>query len=338
MWPAGILRCRFCPKNRQLRRIKSIQVSAQDSFLHLIRGFQKHPKVSTYLLKEHRDVQKRHLCIFEKLATLRPAAQPSVVPLQVDEGWWIGECHGRFGLFPANYVEVKEGGRRWHRHAATLTGWTWPPRAAAGHVTPGHVKLPLSLSLSLCVRVCVRLDCPLTVADWGCVLWGGSDTCLPAYSTNACVLWCISLCSGRVVNFTKPWGEFPSHENFSLVKNCLEKVHPRLRRLEGSRPLAYPWIKVCHLTHAPSAVCLNRSSESILVVSLCVQTPEGSLFYIKLLVVTVGDVKFLIIYHIPSTCHLRCSSKKNILPFAILFFLTESMSAIFLHHNIKRMK
>merc|ERR1712083_377358 len=24
----------------------------------------------------------------------------------VDEGWWIGECHGRFGLFPANYVEL----------------------------------------------------------------------------------------------------------------------------------------------------------------------------------------------------------------------------------------
>jgi len=24
----------------------------------------------------------------------------------VDEGWWIGECHGKFGLFPANYVEV----------------------------------------------------------------------------------------------------------------------------------------------------------------------------------------------------------------------------------------
>merc|ERR1712025_180885 len=26
----------------------------------------------------------------------------------VDEGWWIGECHGRFGLFPANYVEVQQ--------------------------------------------------------------------------------------------------------------------------------------------------------------------------------------------------------------------------------------
>merc|ERR1712156_1202000 len=24
----------------------------------------------------------------------------------VDEGWWIGECHGKFGLFPANYVEI----------------------------------------------------------------------------------------------------------------------------------------------------------------------------------------------------------------------------------------
>ena len=26
--------------------------------------------------------------------------------VQVDEGWWIGESHGKFGLFPANYVEV----------------------------------------------------------------------------------------------------------------------------------------------------------------------------------------------------------------------------------------
>merc|ERR1711892_1659538 len=26
----------------------------------------------------------------------------------VDEGWWLGECHGRFGLFPANYVEVQQ--------------------------------------------------------------------------------------------------------------------------------------------------------------------------------------------------------------------------------------
>jgi len=24
----------------------------------------------------------------------------------VDEGWWIGESHGKFGLFPANYVEI----------------------------------------------------------------------------------------------------------------------------------------------------------------------------------------------------------------------------------------
>uniref|UniRef100_A0A8D2Q8E3 Hematopoietic cell-specific Lyn substrate 1 n=1 Tax=Varanus komodoensis TaxID=61221 RepID=A0A8D2Q8E3_VARKO len=24
----------------------------------------------------------------------------------VDEGWWRGSCHGRFGLFPANYVEL----------------------------------------------------------------------------------------------------------------------------------------------------------------------------------------------------------------------------------------
>merc|ERR1719328_162550 len=26
----------------------------------------------------------------------------------VDDGWWLGECHGKFGLFPANYVEIKQ--------------------------------------------------------------------------------------------------------------------------------------------------------------------------------------------------------------------------------------
>eukprot|EP01147_Barroeca_monosierra_P000895 gene895-4158_t len=25
---------------------------------------------------------------------------------QIDEGWWQGSCHGQFGLFPANYVEL----------------------------------------------------------------------------------------------------------------------------------------------------------------------------------------------------------------------------------------
>merc|ERR1712083_962256 len=25
----------------------------------------------------------------------------------VDEGWWLGECHGKFGLFPANYVQIQ---------------------------------------------------------------------------------------------------------------------------------------------------------------------------------------------------------------------------------------
>lgn len=26
----------------------------------------------------------------------------------IDEGWWRGECRGRYGLFPANYVELKQ--------------------------------------------------------------------------------------------------------------------------------------------------------------------------------------------------------------------------------------
>ena len=30
------------------------------------------------------------------------------VEFQVDDGWWLGECHGKFGLFPANYVEIKQ--------------------------------------------------------------------------------------------------------------------------------------------------------------------------------------------------------------------------------------
>ena len=27
---------------------------------------------------------------------------------QVDEGWWMGTCHNRRGLFPANFVEIIE--------------------------------------------------------------------------------------------------------------------------------------------------------------------------------------------------------------------------------------
>merc|ERR1712004_163228 len=26
----------------------------------------------------------------------------------VDDGWWLGEAHGKFGLFPANYVQVQK--------------------------------------------------------------------------------------------------------------------------------------------------------------------------------------------------------------------------------------
>lgn len=26
----------------------------------------------------------------------------------IDEGWWRGSCHGRSGLFPSNYVELRE--------------------------------------------------------------------------------------------------------------------------------------------------------------------------------------------------------------------------------------
>lgn len=27
---------------------------------------------------------------------------------KVDEGWWTGTCHGKNGLFPANYVQLDE--------------------------------------------------------------------------------------------------------------------------------------------------------------------------------------------------------------------------------------
>ena len=48
VWPTGILRCRFFQK-QQLRKIKSIQVSAQDAFFHLISDFQKHPKAYLFI-------------------------------------------------------------------------------------------------------------------------------------------------------------------------------------------------------------------------------------------------------------------------------------------------
>jgi len=26
----------------------------------------------------------------------------------IDEGWWRGYCHGHYGLFPANYVQLQQ--------------------------------------------------------------------------------------------------------------------------------------------------------------------------------------------------------------------------------------
>lgn len=31
----------------------------------------------------------------------------------IDEGWWRGVCRGAYGLFPANYVEVRQWWRWW---------------------------------------------------------------------------------------------------------------------------------------------------------------------------------------------------------------------------------
>jgi cortactin len=33
---------------------------------------------------------------------------PFLVGKQIDEGWWRGSCHGRTGIFPANYVELQQ--------------------------------------------------------------------------------------------------------------------------------------------------------------------------------------------------------------------------------------
>ena len=63
----------FFSKNSNSEKIKSIQVSAKDAFFHLIGDFQKHPKVFTYLIKEHLDIKKASQN-FEKLATLLGAA------------------------------------------------------------------------------------------------------------------------------------------------------------------------------------------------------------------------------------------------------------------------
>lgn len=31
-----------------------------------------------------------------------------VLNFQIDEGWWRGLCKNRYGLFPANYVQLME--------------------------------------------------------------------------------------------------------------------------------------------------------------------------------------------------------------------------------------
>ena len=42
---------------------------------------------------------------FSKDSQLR---QTFISVLQIDEGWWKGEINGKAGLFPANYVELKQ--------------------------------------------------------------------------------------------------------------------------------------------------------------------------------------------------------------------------------------
>ena len=92
MWPTGILRCRFFQK-QQLRKIKSVQVSAQDAFFHLISGFRKHPKVSTYLIKRASWCQKRHLSI---LKSWSPWLRVQKVWLKAAGKWLYSSLHAAF--------------------------------------------------------------------------------------------------------------------------------------------------------------------------------------------------------------------------------------------------
>ncbi|XP_012589777.1 PREDICTED: src substrate cortactin [Condylura cristata] len=57
----------------------------------------------------------------------------------IDEGWWRGLCKGSYGLFPANYVELRccEGGHRVAAPSPTLAPQSWLHSAQLG-LPGGH--------------------------------------------------------------------------------------------------------------------------------------------------------------------------------------------------------
>lgn len=65
----------------------------------------------------------------------------------IDEGWWRGVCRGAYGLFPANYVEVRQWrNNRRPRPTSLFRTWAQLPRDAL--VTSSPFSLFPSLTIS----------------------------------------------------------------------------------------------------------------------------------------------------------------------------------------------
>ena len=70
--PSNTLKCQKCI-NELVKIINLGAINGPVGWNGLIKGFQKHPKVSIYLVKEHLDVRKKLIsAYFEKLVTLAP--------------------------------------------------------------------------------------------------------------------------------------------------------------------------------------------------------------------------------------------------------------------------
>uniref|UniRef100_A0A4W3KB79 Cortactin n=1 Tax=Callorhinchus milii TaxID=7868 RepID=A0A4W3KB79_CALMI len=67
---------------------------------------------------ENAEYQRANVFITKSVLTLNLSAGDDEISFDpddlitniemIDEGWWRGECKGRYGLFPANYVELKQ--------------------------------------------------------------------------------------------------------------------------------------------------------------------------------------------------------------------------------------
>lgn len=65
----------------------------------------------------------------------------------IDEGWWRGVCRGAYGLFPANYVEVRQWRNNWHPRPKPHF-WTWARMPRGALVTSPPFSLFPSLTIS----------------------------------------------------------------------------------------------------------------------------------------------------------------------------------------------